>query len=473
MAPNHSQIEPVGGLGENVRAGAGTVVEHEQDARLLAQAQARLEQRRTNAETGAAPSPLPSAPSRVRRRPQSDRGPYPAIVDTTHDTPPRVQPELDTTSYYDFDFAEFPWCLLSKSQRPSAEEPLVHRSYYTNQNTGDRVERVFETFPAPPPKGLEGPQFPGPTGHALFYAALQLYVEQGATDDKVVFGSRRHLCRRLGINQSGENIQRVGRELEILCGIRVRAENAYWDPKKRAYVHMKMWSPFTGAFYFTASPGFENQEELPFGYLQVHPQLQRIARTRGFFALGFPPSLFYKLTALEQRLAIFLARRFHFHKLIRLDAEEVAHAMPITAKAAKHRRANLKRAAQGLLDKGFPLLREFRIRSSKGIYLAEFSRKARPKPEKAIGAFTVDVDLSQHEREVVSKIVAATDDPGAFYWYAHCVKTLGPDVGLRALGGFRELYIDGDQPIRTSKGQAMTGVLKGIAKEMNLVLTRQ
>jgi len=49
--------------------------------------------------------------------------------------------------------------------------------------------------------------------------------------------------------------------------------------------------------------------ELPLAYLQGHPQVHCIARTPGFFALGFSPSLFYKLTALEQRLAIFLARR--------------------------------------------------------------------------------------------------------------------------------------------------------------------
>jgi len=445
-------------------------------AEELRWAQERLEKRREaldgmQGRGGTRERPAPSAPP---ARPKLEIAPSrPIVVDTT--TEERTSPvrDIDSTAYYDFDFAEFPWCVLSAKKRADPDAPLVHHSHYTNAQTGERVERVFETFPAPPPKGMKGPQFPGPTGHALFYAALQLYVEQGATDDKVVFGSRRHLCRRLGINQSGENIRRVGRELEILCGIRVRAENAYWDPRKRAYVHMKMWSPFTGAFYFTAQPGFDDQEELPFGYLQVHPQLQRIARTRGFFALGFSPALFYSLTALEQRLAIFLARRFHFHKLVRLDAEEVAAAMPITAAAAKHRRANLKRAAQGLLDKGFPLLRDFRIRMSRGIYLAEFSRKVRPQPEKPIGAFTVDVDLEPYEREVVSKIVAATDDPGAFYWYAHCVKTLGADIGTRALANFRELYVDGDQPIRKTKGHAMTGVLKGIAKEMNLVLSRQ
>lgn len=434
----------------------------------LQSAQARLDARRRAAldqpEEGRASSPHAGEPD---------------YIDTTVDAPPPAKPDFDATSYHDFDLAEFPWCLLSLKEKPAdPHAPLVYRDEITGHN-GERVARVFETFPSPPQEGKTLPVFPGPTAYSLFYTLLQLYIEQGCSGDKVVFGSLRTLCKRIGLAVTGPNIKRIQKDLDVLSGIRLRAENAYWDEKKRAYVHMRMWSPFTGSFYFTSKPRFALQEELPFGYVNIHPQLQTVAKTRGFFAIGFPATLFYQLTPLEQRLAVYLSRRFQFNKYVRRNFEGLCDAMPIRAARADHRREILKRAVRGLIDKGYPCIRsfeeDFRLRKHRGNWLAEFRRRTKPQPERPIGRFQAEVDLTDFERQRVNALIAITDDPEGFYWWVHCTRTLGPDVIGRALGTFRELYIEGGQPIREgkTKGAVMTGVLKGIAKEMGTALGRQ
>ena len=43
----------------------------------------------------------------------------------------------------------------------------------------------------------------------------------------------------------------------------------------------------------------ETDEELPFGFIEASPMLQQVAKTRGFFSLGFSRQLFYNLKPLE------------------------------------------------------------------------------------------------------------------------------------------------------------------------------
>ena len=88
------------------------------------------------------------------------------------------------------------------------------------------------------------------------------------------------------------------------------------------------WQLFNSVFYFKATPD-SLQSEMPFGFIEVS-SVQQIARTRGFFTLGFPAPFFYKLREppqvpgrpgghawlkfLEQRLSIYLAKKFMFPK---------------------------------------------------------------------------------------------------------------------------------------------------------------
>src|SRR5207245_1562743 len=108
-------------------------------------------------------------------------------------------------------------------------------------------------------------------------------------------------------------------------------------------------------FYFKTGPT-EDGEEMPFGFIEVSPVLQEVARTRGFFSLGFASKAFYRLKPLEQRLAIYLAKKFTSQKVHRRYVEDLARALPIEAARPRDVRAILRKAAGGLLEQGLPIV---------------------------------------------------------------------------------------------------------------------
>ena len=69
--------------------------------------------------------------------------------------------------------------------------------------------------------------------------------------------------------------------------------------------------------------------ELPFGFIEVSPVLQQIAKSRGFFSIGFRNELFYALKPMEKRLAVYLAKKFVSQKLHRRFAADLVRALPI------------------------------------------------------------------------------------------------------------------------------------------------
>ncbi len=87
------------------------------------------------------------------------------------------------------------------------------------------------------------------------------------------------------------------RDLDILRGYDFHCKNAFWDRERMAYADMN-WRLFGSVFYFKERPG-SGQEQLPFGFIEVSSVLRQIARTRGFFALGFSNDLFCRMKPLE------------------------------------------------------------------------------------------------------------------------------------------------------------------------------
>src|SRR5262249_1316561 len=156
------------------------------------------------------------------------------------------------------------------------------------------------------------------------------YVEQGCRGSQIQFGTLRSLLLRRGErNPSARDYARIRRDLDILRGYDFHCKNAFWDHEKRAYVDMK-WRLFCTVFYFDEKPqGL--QCEVPFGFIEVSAVFQQIARSRGFFSIGFPTELFYNLKPLEQRLAVYLAKKFVSQKMHRRFVDDLARALPIEA----------------------------------------------------------------------------------------------------------------------------------------------
>ena len=225
------------------------------------------------------------------------------------------------------------------------------------------------------------------------------------------------------------------------------------------------WRLFGAVFYFKPTAD-DTGEELPFGFIEASPMLQQVAKTRGFFSLGFSRQLFYNLKPLEQRLAIYLAKKFVSQKLHRRFVQDLAKALPIETANESNARKVLARAAKGLLDAKIPSLAAYRFEKSvTGKWLIVFERKHAPKQNDATyrqAAEELTPGLFGVER-IVEEL--GSDDDRA--WWTQCAKRLGNGAVDRALGLLKEAKQT--QTIR-NPGGLLTRLFQKIADEYGVAL---
>jgi len=358
---------------------------------------------------------------------------------------------------FDFDLAEFPLFRFAKRTRTENRQPLCYADTISGPQ-GKRISRQWRVFP-----GHLG--FGGATTQVLLFDLLQLFVEQGGHASQIEFGTLHSLFRRRGErNPSRDDYARMRRDIDILRGYDFQCRNAFWDAQRRAYVDMN-WRLFGSVFYFHGRPGVTD-EELPYGFIEVSPVLRQVARSRGFFSLGFPATLFYRLKPLEQRLAIYLAKKFSSQRTHRRFVDGVATALPIEAGRPQDVRITLQKAAEGLIRRQLPLLRSFRFdRAQGGRWLAVFERGERP-----VGGHTlriVSTKLDERSQYLVDQLVEVTGAAADSSWWTQCVRRLGPGPIERALGQFRESRAM--RHVHNPPG-LMTKILKDIAREVGIGL---
>lgn len=366
--------------------------------------------------------------------------------------------ENEAGGRYDFDLAEFPLFSLYKNRlAEKGRDPLVYSDTITGRD-GVTVNRTWKTYPGPF-------GFGGSTTQVLLYDLLQFYCEQGARGTLIEFGTLRSLFQRhTDRNPSRWDYERLRRDFDVLRGYDFHCTNAFWDRERRAYVDMK-WRLFGSVFFFKSSPDDPNQE-LPFGFIEVSPVLQQIARTRGFFSLGFGSKLFYQLKPLEQRLAIYLAKKFVSQKLHRRFVQDLARALPIETSDELDTRKALKRAANGLLAANVPILAAFRFeKSATGKWLATFERKQAPKQDSKIYRRAAEESATVlFGVERITETLGSDDDRA---WWTQCVKRLGIGAVDRALGLLKEARQT--QTIR-NPGGLLTRLFQKIAQEYGVSL---
>jgi hypothetical protein len=362
--------------------------------------------------------------------------------------------------HYDFDLAEFPLFRFYKPRlaKHDKNEPIAYTDTIAGKN-GVKITREWKVYPGPF-------GFGGQSTQVLFYDLLQLYIEQGCKGRYIYFGTLRSLFQRQGNrNPSKRDYGRMRRDIDILRGYDFHAKNAFWDAKRQAYVDMR-WRLFNEVFYANEKPG-DVQLELPFGCIELSSVLQRIARTRGFFVLGFTSKFFHGLKPLEQRLALYLAKKFTSQKLHRRFVEDLAKALPIEATRSDHVREILKRVVNGLFEREFPLLESFSFDKSKdGRYLAAFRRKAAPKQDISFLS-TATQELAPQLAFLVDRIVEATGTDKDRAWWLRCAETLGQGGVDRALGQLRETCQL--RPVR-NRGAMLTKIFKDLARERGVTI---
>lgn len=382
--------------------------------------------------------------------------------------PPKVSTEIcpedwtGPTGRYDFDLAEFPFFHFDKNPDLPLKDPITYKDTITGKD-GAIVSREWNVYPS----AAYG--FGGPTTQLVLYDLLQLYIEQGCKGNHIQFGTLYNLLQRRGIRApSTRDYQRLRRDIEILCSCRFHCKNAFWDRDHQAYVDMN-WQLFTTVFYFKQKP-HGTQSELPFGFIEVSSVLQQIARTRGFFTLGFPAPFFYKLKPLEQRLCIYLAKKFTSQALHQRFVDDLAKALPIDAKRPDNVRAILRNAANGLIEKKVPFLAAFELRKStrEGKWVAVFHRRSTPKiaPPAAEEVHKLPPQIDQ----LVRRLSEISGQPEDWRWWRKCAEHLGADGIEAALRQFEET-----SRIRRVErpGALLTKILKDVAATMGLTIGRE
>lgn len=359
------------------------------------------------------------------------------------------------TGRYDFDLAEFPFFHFDRNPDTPLREPIIYTDTITAKD-GQAVQRQWKVYPS----AAYG--FGGPTTQLVLYDLLQLYIEQGCKGNQIQFGTLYNLLQRRGIRTpSTRDYQRLRRDIEILCSCRFHCKNAFWDRERQSYVDMN-WQLFNSVFYFKATPeGL--QSEMPFGFIEVSSVLQQIARTRGFFTLGFPAPFFFKLKPLEQRLSIYLAKKFMSQSLHQRFVDDLSKALPIDAKRPDNVRAILRNAAAGLIDKQVPFLAGFELRKStrEGKWVAVFHRRCIP----AVSSYPTEEikNLPAPTHQLVQRLSEASGQPEDWRWWRKCAEQLGSAGVDSAIAQFEETC-----RLRRveNPGAMLTKILKDVASEM-------
>ena len=338
---------------------------------------------------------------------------------------------------YQGHLAEFPVFILDKRRRAQAGGAALIYVDTIQSPKGELVPRRWEAWPGRLGLG-------GPSAAELFYELVQIYAEQGAHEDHIHFKTLHALFRRLhpnAANPDRKDYDRLRRDLDILCGYRFVCENAFYDRERKAYVHMREWSLFTGWSGYTRTPAkagyYPYQEELPFGAIGVSPVLRTIAKNCGLFCIGFETKLFRHLKPLEQRLAVYLAKMFVSQTVHRRFVDELAAALPVHAAEAKILRLTLKRAAQGLLDQGVPILRSFAIeRAGDSRWLIVFYRARRPRQDYSSSAYA-GFNVTPAVALLVDQLVDFTASPQSRPWFTNCVAASASTPATSALPSSR------------------------------------
>jgi hypothetical protein len=253
--------------------------------------------------------------------------------------------------------------------------------------------------------------------------------------------------------------------MDVLRGYDIHCKNAFYDRGRAAYVDMN-WRLFGSVFYFKPDPAVDG-EEFPFGFIEVSAVLRSVARERGFFSLGFPRPLFYRLKPLEQRLAVYLAKKFASQAVHRRYVDDLARALPVGAARPEDVRKAIRAAAAGLAAKGVRFLAGVRVEPGRtGRWVATFERREPP----AEDGWERPRDPAPDDPRLAGPLLRIADAVGGDedrLWWAQCVRRLGPGAVDRALGQLKEAVQFGGVK---NPGGLLTKIFKDIAREAGVAL---
>jgi len=367
------------------------------------------------------------------------------------------EPDLNERSKYEMSLAEFPLAFLSK-RVPSDTKVLVYEDEIVGKG-GKKVKRHWEIMPHPT---LGSPT--ASTSSTLF-ELFQLWSEQQFASRDIHFGSIYELIQRKGLKEDdGETYKRIRDDLDRLVGIVIKATNAFWDNKLKAYVSMT-FHLFESYKTYSADADHPEQRTLPLAHITVSPTLWQSVSSNAIIALqNVPREAFHRYTPTEQRLALYLAKMLHKKPEHRRNADILTSQIPITAKLYKKRKQILSRACDGLIAKKFPYLSSYRYEGNRRgsgenvIFTRKMKQVQRPsstKEDRSDDGAKLDL--------LVSDILEVTGDPHSRNFYTLVAKKVREQTVYRAIAATRQAHLQGD--IKTSRGRYFTAIIKQLAAE--------
>lgn len=256
------------------------------------------------------------------------------------------EPEIIEQGKYELTLAEFPTFPVAKFKQ-EALKPRIFEDSITGKD-GEPIKRRWTFIP----HGELG--FGTPSTHSTLFELLQIWKEEGFSTQYIQFGSVFSLLKRMGKATGNSQYKQIVKDLDILVGITVKAKNAFWDNELKAYVDTTFHFFDSVSLYKETASG---QASLPFAIIKASDYLfNNSILKNSLLSLPFGSAFFHRLTAVEQRLALYLSKVFRSQSFNKRELVEFATQIPLEVKEPKYIKRQLKKTCAGLLEKGFPLL---------------------------------------------------------------------------------------------------------------------
>jgi len=368
-------------------------------------------------------------------------------------------------SQYELTLAEFPIFLLSKGGKGKSKD--IKQLEYEDTISGKEgtlVQRKWLAFP----DGKCG--FGTASTLETFFDLFQIWKDANFENQYIQFGSIYRLLKRRHKGDSVKDYRQIKNDLNCLVGVRIEAQNAFWDNELKAYVDMT-FHLFDNLQLYKEKP--KGQAMLPFARIKASDVLYGSILKNSILVADFDSEFFYNLTPIEQRLALYLSKIFRSQTVHKRQLLEFAKQIPIYAKQMKHIKERLKKACNGLIEKEFKPLDSFTFEKTadRKSELIVFKRKGNLQSQFKKNGPESYIDLKKDEGEVdllVEDILDVCGDRKSIGFYKKVARIMGSNTIYRAIAEVREVRDLGE--MRRNPGALFTSLIKKYAKEQKINL---
>lgn len=371
-------------------------------------------------------------------------------------------------SKYELSLAEFPIFNLSKDPLIKQRKPYNQPYVYQDQIIGKdhiKVQRIWNVWP--------DSQYGhgSPSTLSTFFDLFQIWSEKNFENEYVHFGSLYNLAKKRGVIRSMNFYRQLRRDLSCLVGIKIVAQNAFWDNESKCYVD-KEFHLFDEISIYKEGTG--GQMVLPLCWIKASDVLYGSVLANSILTMNFDPKFFHSLTPVEKRLALYLSKMFRSQYIHKREIFTLASQIPLKIKEKKLIKQRLKKACTGLSQKGFQLLESFRFqKGDSGKEFIVFYRRGNqsspffnpftkqdfqqtPTPQKDPS----DVNL------LIDDILQICQDRTSYGFYKKVARLMSNQDIYRALSEVKQIRDTGT--IKKSKGAIFTNLIKKYAREQGI-----